>query len=92
MSDDGRIFPDRIVQVNADADGFFVASSTAWEVETPTGFELAPLGWDEEDTAVMERSELSALLDREQSPLVASCLVVLRKHSRPSLDLDLDVA
>ena len=69
-----------------------VAAASAWEVETPTGRELAPLGWDEEDTAVMQSSELKPLIEqgRQTSVLMkAVCSVTKREGSRPALRLDI---
>lgn len=58
------------------------------QVSTPTGLELVPIGWDDEDTITMSRDELKSLLEGERTQLRASCKITERRGSRPALRLD----
>lgn len=96
---EGKIFPDRIVNVDDSTDDSWnIAPVEACNVETPTGIELAPLGWDEEDTVRMDQP---ALQMKCSTPTYDRCtsarftcnaeLVPMKKGSlsRPELRIDL---
>lgn len=83
------IMPDRIININVDGDGYMIAAATAWEVETPTGTELAPPGWDEDETIVMSQAELKRLLNDHRPTLKAMCAISQRNGSRPEMVLHL---
>lgn len=58
-------------------------------VFTPTGEEIAPEGWDEDDTVIMTKEELQDLLSTARPALSVACSVAERKGSRPALRVDI---